>query len=287
MSGWRELWRQLRGQPVAGFREDLLRQALARHVDFSPVFFLSTGRAGTLFFTDLLRADPHLRVEHNPYPELIVPSRVLYETLPADCTDPALLRLAGEIFLTARQQVLAQCFAGQQVYIETNNRITFFAPALLALFPRARFVHLYRHPVALVRSGLARRWYSGRNDHDVGRIVPGPGSAAADAWADWSDIERIAWLWAETGSWIERFLERVPAQQQLRIYFDKPDVATVKRVLTFCGAAVPADLAARVTVPRNAQPLDAVPAWAAWPAADQAALRRLAGPLAERLGVAI
>lgn len=287
MNPLRQAWRRLRGMPEPAFREDLLWHALAEQPDFSPVFFLSTGRAGTLFFTGLLQEDPSLLVEHEPEPALVAQSRVLYETVAPDANDEALLRLGGQVFLVARQRLLAQGLAQRRTYIETNNRITFFAPALLALFPRARFVHLHRHPVAFVRSGLARQWYTGRHPHDVGRIVPRPGTPEAAAWASWTDIERIAWLWAETGNYIERFLAQVPAAQKMSMHFDRPDVDSVSRVLAFCGARIPPDLAARVSVPRNAQRLDGVPAWEAWDAADRAALLRQAGPVAARLGLAL
>lgn len=281
----REAWRRLRGLPAPPFREDLFWQALAAAPDFSPVFFLSTGRAGTLFFTELLQETPALLVGHEPQPALVAQSRLMYETLPATGADAALLRLAGQVFVVARQQVLAECLAAQRGYVETNNRITFFAPALLQLFPRVRFVHLYRHPVSFIRSGLARQWYTGRHPHDVGRILPRPGTPQAEGWAQWSDIERIAWLWAETGDWITRFLAQVPAAQQVSMYFEQPDAAAVARVLRFCGAALPRDLDARVGRPRNAQATDQVPRREAWSAGDEAALQRHAGPLAARLGI--
>lgn len=289
MSGWLSRWRERAGSGLfrraAPFREDLFWQAMAGAPDFSPVFFLSTGRAGTLFFTELLQESPALRVGHEPQPALVAQSRLMYETLPATGGDPDLLRVAAQVFVVARQQTLAECLAASHTYVETNNRITFFAPALLQLFPRARFVHLYRHPVSFIRSGLARQWYTGRHPHDVGRIVPRAGTPEAAAWAQWSDIERIAWLWAETGDWITRFLGQVPAAQQASMYFERPDAAEVTRILRFCGADLPRDLEARVGRPSNAQSTASVPRRETWSAGDEAALQRHAGLLAARLGI--
>lgn len=284
MMAWRAWLRRLRGRDVVPFREDRFWQAMAEQPGYSPVFFLSTGRSGTLFFTQLLAQDRRFVVAHNAAPELIAQSRVAYQCVQGgmDAMHRELLR---QLLVVARQQVLDQCLRDGTTYVETNNRLTFFAPALLAMFPAARFVHLYRHPEAFVRSGLARRWYTGENSHDIGRIVPLAGTPAAEAWPGWNDVERIAWLWAETNRYIADFLDRVGPGLRCAMYFEQPTAEEVARVLGFCGAQVPADLGARVATPVNAQRYEGGQFSAELPENARAALLRQAAPLMQRLGM--
>ena len=44
-----------------------------------PVFFLSTGRCGTNWFASLLSSDKHLRVFHEPQPNLGTQGKLVYE----------------------------------------------------------------------------------------------------------------------------------------------------------------------------------------------------------------
>jgi hypothetical protein len=79
-----------------------------------------------------------------------------------------------------------------------------FMRRMLREFPRARFLHLTRHPYAQALSRLERRLSAGRTD--------GPTSLTEAA-------ERLgedpAWLWFATHRAILRFLEEVPDDQQL------------------------------------------------------------------------
>ena len=170
----------------------------------SPVFVLSTGRCGTKWLTELLRQDQRVWVNHSDYPELVRHSRLAYEQYEESP------RVFQEIIRATRDGYILDAHRRNRVYIETNNRITFFAYAIRAVYPEARFIHLIRHPGDFVRSGIRREWYHGER-HDVGRIrnVCNPVE-----WETMTDIERIAWLWNETNQYIEDFL----------VTLDNPDI---------------------------------------------------------------
>lgn len=160
-------------------------------------FVLSTGRCGTGSLTSLLKLSKEIRCEHQPSPELIYPSKLAYESSREDNDK-------FEIGIDmARYELIESAFLRDQIYVETNNRITFFAPYLANVFGQSKFIHLIRHPGAFVRSGIRRKWYSGKGYHDTGRIMPSNGFSGN--WNMMTQIEKIAWLWNETNQFIEDF----------------------------------------------------------------------------------
>lgn len=170
----------------------------------SPVFVLSTGRAGTQFITSLLAQSTLVKAHHEPAPTLNWYNRVAWEG------EASKSYLQGA-FEGARYELIRDAYILKKQYIETNNRLTFLAPVIAQLYPNARFVHLVRKPEAFVKSGLQRGWYQNTNIHDEGRIVK------KDGWEKMDEVQRIAWLWAETNRFIYDFMLTVPAEQKLFI----------------------------------------------------------------------
>lgn len=257
-----------------------------------PVFFLSTGRCGTMLWTMLLAGDRALKVHHAPRPELVRQSRTAYETLAPTSlsdTDAPVGRCLRELFLAARERALLYAHQARRRYVETNNRITFFAPVVTEALPQARFVHLHRHPGQFVRSGIRRGWYRQSDPHDIGRIRPLAGDPAAEHWDDWTDIERIGWLWRATNDFIERFKRTLPAERVHTVSLNGLDRARVEALLAFLDARVPARRLGRLVSPDvrpNAQRCGACPAYEDWPEDEKRRLKAVCGDLAERYGYA-
>jgi hypothetical protein len=185
-----------------------------------PCFVLSTGRCGTLSLNRLLQMSPSAHALHRPVPELIRASKEAYNRIGER---PELFR---QIFACAREELVHQAVRRDRTYIETNNRITFFAPIIRDVFPRAVFIHLVRHPGDFVRSGIRRRWYSGMHDHDLGRIAPLEVSSIN--WDGLGIVEKIGWLWNETNQFIEDFKSTLPPDAAMTVraedLFDDPQV---------------------------------------------------------------
>lgn len=246
-----------------------------------PVFVLSTGRTGTALLSELLLLAGGADVHHAPRPELVRVSRRAYEEIGGN------LDLFVEVFKTAREELVLESVRHGRRYVETNNRVTFLAPAAAVAFPEARFVHLTRHPATFVRSGIRRNWYGGGHHHDIGRIVPVGDDPAVALWEGWGPVAKIAWLWNETNRFIADFLAGVPVERQVFARSEDMfgDVATARTLLEFCGVAPPGDetIAARIRTPVNVQKTGDFPDYESWSGDERRTLREIA-VLAEPFG---
>lgn len=191
----------------------------------SPVFVLSTGRAGTMLLTEILALSNSLMVEHEPDPILNYYSKSAWLKEMPDV-------FYEGVFEGARYEIIRNATILNKVYVETNNRLTFLAPYILKRYPKARFIHLIRNQKDFVKSGLKRNWYNGDSIHDEGRII------SEEGWSNLGNEERISWLWKETNDFIDRFFEGLPADQKIKVTSEdlfKND-AVLQKLLFFCSA---------------------------------------------------
>ena len=163
-----------------------------------PIFVLSTGRCGTALLTKILKNDDSLNVHHEPSPALIYHSKKAYEQKNDN-------RWLTSTFDAARYELMRDSYLLNKRYVETNNRVTFFANGIVDLFPKAKFIHLDREVYEFVISGLSRNWYSYEKMVDEGRIV-----SKTDDWNNLSQSEKITWLWKETNQEIRSFSKNHP-----------------------------------------------------------------------------
>ena len=177
--------------------EDVLAQA-------APVFVLSTGRVGTMLLTRLFELEKGLHIEHEALPEMLYTGKLAY-------ADPSNIEFTKGAFMAGRYEAIRDCQLQNLRYVETNNRLTFFAPAMAALFPNAKFIHLLRHPDSFVSSGIQRNWYTGKTITDEGRIAPAKNSGIE------RQQDKIAWLWNATNSFIEDFKEGAGKDRTLTV----------------------------------------------------------------------
>lgn len=213
-----------------------LRSELNKYIK-DPIFFLSTGRCGTKWFSDLLDHNKSLMVLHSPIPNLSIQSKLAYNTLIQDNASDLDKTYLKEIFLTGREQFLRYSYKTEKRYIETNNYITFFAPILADLFPDAKFVHLYRHPGEFVRSGIRRNYYIPGNPDNIKRITP----SSDDEWNNFSQLQKTAWLWNETNKFIETFKTNHP-DNCFDFNFNDLTLDNVKFLMLFIGIDIPLNL---------------------------------------------
>ena len=177
---------------------------MSSSINFRQFFFSSTGRCGTDFLRTILKLDENTDVYHEPIPKLGFASKYAFEQR-ADADAMALAILAS------RFEYLSTSFLLGREYVETNNRMTFFAPGLLSLFPSARFVFITRHPGAFVRSGIRRGYYNDSEGKLLNRKITVDGASSM------SQIEKVAKLWNDTNQYIEDFVMNVPRNQVLRL----------------------------------------------------------------------
>lgn len=200
-----------------------------------PVFFLSTGRCGTKWFTELLSFVRTAIVEHDPVPDLGVQGKLAYE-IQNDSpfqNKGLILKYLQELFLAGREEQLRYAYKTDKRYIETNNHITFFAPAIAELFPESKFVHLYRHPGQFVRSAIRRHYYSKDDNRILKRIIPSENSEYSQRWDSFSPIQKSSWLWFETNRFAENFKEQISETRIFNVNFNERNEDTLSRLIAW------------------------------------------------------
>jgi len=248
-----------------------------------PVFFLSTGRCGTNWFTSLLAKNKSVKVFHEPKPNFGIQGKVAYEIYTSNKFDltSAEEQLLREIFLTGREQYLRYSYKTQKRFIETNNQISFLAPAIFSLFPKTKFVHLNRHPGEFVRSALRRKFYN--NPDDIKRIVPVNSSPDHQAWQTYNPVQKNSWLWKETNQFIERFKSSIPDENSFYFDFSSLNLEQVGDLCSFLEVDISSTETRKLmNKPVNVQRSGSYPHYDKWENSDKADLIKLCGELASK-----
>ncbi|WP_462248258.1 sulfotransferase [Ekhidna sp.] len=212
------------GKPSRKIRSEIL--FANPHLIDEPIFFLSTGRCGTEWFTHALKKVKHAVVFHDPTPNLSVQNKFMYNIHQEAGHTP--LETAKQIFFAGREQHLRHAYKSKKRYIETNNHITFFAYSLAELFPTAKFIHLYRHPGEFVTSGINRGWFQ-TNEAATEKIIS---PTSNNHWENFSSVGKISWVWNETNQFIEDFKQTYP-NRSFSFDFSKRDVGELLNLFQF------------------------------------------------------
>lgn len=203
------------------------------HGEYDPVFVLSTGRCGTKLLSGLLQLNSRVAVYHGNTPELTWYSGYAFQHFKTKDSE-----LKTAIDLARYEQIRNEYLLGKK-YIETNNRITFFAHQLAELYPRSKFIHLYRDVYKVVKSGNSRNWYGNDKLIDEGKIRP---LGENTVWEQFSQVEKIAWMWNETNRFADDFKKTVEASRVMTIEAEELflNVNQAKAIFSFCGLEAPA-----------------------------------------------
>jgi len=239
----------------------------------NPVFFLSTGRCGTEWFTHLLQNDKQLAVFHNPSPNLSVQNKFIFEL--SNQPQSQANETGKQLVFAGRESYFRYAVKAEKRYVETNNHITFFADALAELFPTAQFVHLYRHPGDFVTSGLNRGWFANNEDATKKMITAGESN-----WDSFSQLEKVAWVWNETNEFIEQFKAKHP-ERIASFDVTKRSPEALEQVLQFLNVRIDrSTILKSLDKKRNVQKHSQHPKYAQWEDADKERLRKICGDLA-------
>jgi hypothetical protein len=193
-------------------------------------FVLSTGRCGTGLLTRILEKCRNVDVYHTPIPELKIASKNAYEQKEEDNNT----HLA--VVAAARYELILESYICNRNFVETNNRITFFAPQLAELFKNAVFLHVVRHPADFVKSAVRREYY--QNPKIAPGLIHPLTEDLTTRWENMTFIERSAWLWNETNRFIEDFAKTIPSSRFLRVKAENifTDYRYTSRILEFLRA---------------------------------------------------
>lgn len=240
------------------------------------VFVPSTGRAGSMQLAAVLGLAPEIIALHEPSPMLLDMGA---QAFAERCTGEAWRQVARAM----RDEFVAFAAHEGRVYVETNNRLTFIAPALADVYPASRFIHLHRHPYEVVRSGLSRRWYEG-SAVDFSLIEPRPGDPYAERWGTMAAVEKIAWFWLRINEEASALVARLGPRGMVlgAADFFACEPRTIASLFEFVGVPTPEIGAVRQALGRQ---LNATRGGAGRQEAPDANLiRAIVAPLAERLG---
>lgn len=193
---------------------------------YAPVFILSTGRAGSKFLPGLLNLSPNIAAYHEPRPTLEYFSDYAYHHQ----QEAAIL---AKMIDASRMESILEDYIKDKIYVESNQCLTFFAPALAQLYKKSRFVHIVRHPGDFVRSAVRKGWHKNDTIWESGRLK----MANEKQWAEMDQIERLAWLWNATNQFIEDFKQTIEKERTTFIKLEdlSTDAGVVKELLRFIG----------------------------------------------------
>ncbi len=244
----------------------------------TPLFVLSTGRAGTNYLQRLLA-----RVEGAP-------------DVPHQQAGARLLNLVGTATFQFGQPALAGCVLravrSEQVFASTADPL--LTMALLQTLPTdtdATIFHLVRDPRDFVRSFLNWKRQSAKRTvlhHAVPLWQPNPWLAGDAGFAEslaMGKFERFAWVWAYKNQAIINRFGTHPSYHRFRLedLTGEDGSAETKRLLAALGLEAHT-LAENEEQQRVNKSRDLFPKWNDWTPRQAAVLHRRAGALMDRLG---
>ena len=219
------------------------------HQQAVPIFVLSTGRCGTKLLSELIEMDRLFEVVHQPAPELTFSASYAYQKFGSKFEE------LSQIIDACRYEKIRDCYLLNKTFVETNNRITFFAPYLKELFPKSKFIHLQREVQGFVVSGFSRNWYAYEKLFDEGRITPRLGSKVP--WFEYNQVQKITWLWKETNDFIRKTIQSLPDSRKFFLQSEDlyHNAEKITELLSFIGAKPVEEemIRRRIAKPINAQ----------------------------------
>jgi hypothetical protein len=199
----------------------------AMYNDYSPVFILSTGRSGSKFLVELLNSSPNVNAFHEPRPGLEYFSDYAFHHGQEEET---LMRMIDAV----RMESILEVFIKGKIYIESNQCMTFFAPAIARVFKKSKFVHIARHPGDFVRSAIRKGWHKNDSIWESGRVK----SEDETLWNEMDQVERLSWLWHTTNRFIEEF--KLIIEKERTAFFKMEEITgnpgKANELLSFTGA---------------------------------------------------
>tara|TARA_R110002051_G_scaffold57789_1_gene106754 strand:- start:8777 stop:9676 length:900 start_codon:yes stop_codon:yes gene_type:complete len=251
---------------------------------YAPVFVLNTGRSGSSFMQKLLANFPSVDSHHEAHPNLMqFPNYAFHNQ-----SDTEILK---KVFNGARFELLLNAAIRDTIYVESNQCLVFFIHQIKDLFPKAKFVHLTRHPGDFVRSAITKGWHKNDSIWESGRIQ----MSDQKKWVTLDQIEKLSWVYTATHEYIEDFKSHfIEDVHTVRLEDLTKSTEVLKEMLSFMGVNDAFDEKAlleklskkvnQVTVsdePSNMFKLAEYPRFKDWNMADQEKLKNFTGSLSK------
>lgn len=246
------------------------------------LFNLSTGRTGTLTMVKLLNLSPEINAFHEPRPVLGEVSKAAYNDIwvQPDKYKP--------LFVAARRSPIGITGLKGKIYAE-HTLMIYLSPMIANELPKAKFMHMYRHPKDVVRSGMRRGWFRG-HPWDKYRLEPLQGDTLRGKWdTEWDPFAKICWFWNSVNSFILELQERFGSRRMLSMKFeDFIDIETgaYARPFEFLDVEPPPIDEARkiLCVKHNVQTVGDFPQYEYWSEQQRDTFYRITGKTMQQLG---
>ncbi len=253
--------------------------------DYTPVFVLSTGRSGSLFIHKVLSELGGVKSYHEAFPTLQYFSNFAYHN--QDQTE-----ILDKMFQAARMELILDAFNSNKIYLESNQCLTFFAPAIVKAFSKAKFIHLVRHPGSFVRSAIMKGWHRNDTIWESGRLK----MRDPEQWGNLNIIEKLAWVWSATNEYIKQFENSVEGHRFMLVKLEdlSHNAERINHIINFTGVknssktddliktikTKPNKLVIHPDEPGNMKKLASYPLYEEWSNADKNFLKKYAQDLA-------
>ena len=263
----------------------------AMYNDYAPVFILSTGRCGSRFVHQLLSKSERAKSYHEAFPNLMYFSNYAYH-------NQEKRELLKMMIQASRMEFILAAYNENKIYMESNQCLSFFTPFLNDLFPKCKFIHLLRHPGDFVQSSIKKGWHLNDSIWESGRL-----KMQAPEWADFSQVQKLAWLWARTNKYLSEELSQMPPPRVLTLKTEDmfSNIEIVKKIYSFGDVPVPVsdralkdlmntpvnELLIHPDEPANMKKISNFPSYSEWSEEMKNELRQFVSPLGEKYGYAL
>ncbi|MCB0429395.1 MAG: hypothetical protein H6585_04285 [Flavobacteriales bacterium] len=211
-----------------------------------PVFAIGTGRCGTHLLESLLQPQKNVAAHH--IVDLDGDSFYRYcKWNELNVDDAGLIR--------HRKAHIDQAAGNGFVYFESNPYLSFHVKEFSEKL-NARFIHIIRNPVDVVRSHIVKGWYTEnpvhddpsratgfqygmRTNHFFGRIIPR--GTQLQPWLDLSQVGKIAWMWNTVNMSIHRQLLALPEEDRFIVRIEDLNYDIYREMITFMGLSAELD----------------------------------------------
>ncbi|WP_417237260.1 sulfotransferase [Bizionia paragorgiae] len=196
------------------------------YTSYQPVFVLNTGRSGSAFVNNLLQNIHDIKSYHEASPNMFLQSNYAYHNQEKK-------EVLQKMFEVARIELMLEASLKKKIYVESNQCLVFFIYQIKRLFPKAKFIHLTRHPGDFVTSAIKKGWHKNDSVWEYGRVK----MEDEKRWMGLSQIERLGWVWKETHSYIEDFKSLYPKDfLTLKLEDITTEASKINTLLKFIGS---------------------------------------------------
>jgi hypothetical protein len=245
------------------------------------VFTVSTGRTGTVTLIELISLSPRVQAFHEPKPLLGDLNVKAFYNLNQN---PEQYRKA---FIRNRWKKISAAGFREKIYVEHSVMVAFM-PLIADLLPNSKFIHLYRHPGAVVRSGMRRGWFQG-HEWDHYRVSPNEGHADRNLWdSEWGPFEKNCWFWNRINAEGIRLAESLGQDRVMQVAFERlvdSEDSVVGEIFDFIGVSRPGESQIKKVLAKkhNSQQSNEFPVYSDWDLHLKRQLKSIAGGVMKKL----